>query len=298
MSLQAYVDAIAAVINPFADWYFHSYYTQEGSLGASEVILLSLLNGYIVVRMYQKTLDAIGHSSTNQTVRRLKFIWSVRTAKVARQIFPEIEETYQSLVDEWGHDDTQNVLSIRIHITEKNREEAAKFRAEIRNSTLFKTKQVFFIRPKLDEVLEDHQTVLIDNHDYSSTLIAFCGGPQISGVLAEQKTKLELYSTAMGYSNHSIDYVSESYGGPKSGKQLTSGGNTMAETTPMNLWDLVKQETTTVVNSKRIKQVFSEDSKNKKPSLSRDFASRREMLEFHRKTGNSLRFRSNRAMIK
>lgn len=298
MSLQAYVDATAAVINPFADWYFHSYFKQEGSLGASEVILLSLLNGYIVIRMYQKTLDAIGHSGPNQTARRLQFVWSVRTAKMARQIFPEIEETYQSLIDEWGFEDVQNVLSIRIHITEKNKEEAAKLRAEIRNSTLFKTKQVFFIRPKLDEILEDHQTELIESHDYSSTLIAFCGGPQVSGILSEEKTKLELYLAALGYSNHSLDFISESYGGPKSGKQAGESFGRPVESTPMNLWDLVKQETATVVNSKRVKQVFSEDNKSKKPSLSREFASRREMLEYHRKTGNSLRFRSNRAMTK
>ena len=74
--------------------------------------------------------------------RHVEFIWSVRSAKVARQILPEIEETYGAIVNEWGAEKTHDVLSIRIHITEKNEDEAAAYRAEIRNSLLFKSKQI------------------------------------------------------------------------------------------------------------------------------------------------------------
>lgn len=294
------------MICPFADWRFLTAYTLEGGLDIRNIILLSILNGYIAIRMYQKTLAPDKHHSSNETMRHLQFIWSVRTAKIARQILPEIEETYNRLVQEWGPENTQKVLSISIHITEKNRDEAATFRAEIRNSLLFKNKQVFCIRPKLDEVLEDHQTVLIDNFEYSNSLVAFCGGPQLSRVLREKKTKLELLSAALGYSNHTLDFASESYGGPKSGKQTTFGKSARSvEHTPVSLWDLVKQETTTVVNSQRIKQVFSDENRSNRPirrsSLlmrTQDFTSRREMLEFHRSTGTSLRFRSKRVLMK
>lgn len=289
------------MICSFADWHFHTYYTLEGSLDNRNIVLLSILNGYIAIRMYQKSLAPDEYHRSNETIRHLQFIWSVRTAKIARQIFPEIEETYRRLVQEWGQENAQQVLSVRIHITEKNKEEAATFRAEIRDSLLYKNKNVFCIRSKLDEVFEDHQTILIDNYGYSSTLIAFCGGPQLSRVLRGKIANLELLSAALGYINHALDFVSESYGGPKSGKQSSGKSVRNVEHTPSSLWDLVKQETTTTVNSQRIKHIFSDENiSNRRSSLirNREFTSRREMLEFHRNTGASLRFRSKRMLMK
>ena len=86
----------------------------------------------------------------------LSFIWSVRLVKVARQLLPEINEVYESLVEEWGEDCVKKVLDIRIYITEKDRSEAASFRAQIRDFALFKSKKVVFIRAKFDKVIEEH----------------------------------------------------------------------------------------------------------------------------------------------
>ncbi len=86
----------------------------------------------------------------------LRFIWSVKTVKIARQILPEINETYELLVKEWGEDYAQEVLDITIYITDKNRSEAASFRAQIRDYALFKNRKVVFIRPKLGKIVEDY----------------------------------------------------------------------------------------------------------------------------------------------
>ena len=153
-----------------------------------------------------------------------------------------------------------------------------------------------FIRPKLDEILEDHQTKLIDELAYSSTLIAFCGGPALSNVLREKKSKLELFSAALGYSNHTLDFVSESYGGPK--RQASGGTRGKApkldEKGITNLWDLVKKETTNTVDSRRIKHAF-EDSENSKINDDvKEFASHREMLEVYRRSEKKLHYRGRR----
>ena len=86
----------------------------------------------------------------------LSFVWSVRTVKVARQLLPEINDVYESLVNEWGEDYAKEVLDISIYITDKDKSAAASFRAQIRDFALFRSKKVVFIRPKFDKLIEEH----------------------------------------------------------------------------------------------------------------------------------------------
>ncbi len=57
---------------------------------------------------------------------------------------------------EWGEDYAREVLDVTIYITEKDRSEAASFRAQIRDFALFKNKKVVFIRPKLGQIVEEY----------------------------------------------------------------------------------------------------------------------------------------------
>ena len=236
----------------------------------------------------------------------LRFIWTVRTVKVARQLYPEIAKPYEALVEEWGEDYAQKVLDVTIYITDKDRKEAASFRAEIRNSPLFKARKVFFVRPRLPQSLEEHTKGLFETRPaYSSTLLAFCGGPALSGILSEAVSNIKLLSAATGHSAHKIDFVSESYGG-------TKGKGGMMKMVPrkrddhkqkqlpdaVNLWDVVKQETVTIVNTKRLQVVFKEE----KDDLNEDYQSKRELHEAYRSRRESLsignfRHRSNRFII-
>mmetsp|Transcript_24582 Transcript_24582/g.47103 ORF Transcript_24582/g.47103 Transcript_24582/m.47103 type:complete len:200 (-) Transcript_24582:1337-1936(-) len=185
-----------------------------------------------------------------------------------------------------GEDFAREVLGVSIYVTEKDRKEAADFRAEIQTSTLYRQKQVFFIRPRLKELLQNHVADLTQaGREYSSTLLAFCGGSKLCGILRAQKASVELQSAATGQDNHTIDFVSESYGGPKSGKQVPGepdkGGSSTA-----NLWDAVKRDTFIIVNTKRIEAVFEEKE---------DFIphnNNREMVDHYRHAGNILRRRS------
>ena len=193
VSLQSYVDAAISVILPFADWSYISTFNKIGSLSTGQIITLALLNGYVTFRFYQKTLAPVSLHSTKEEVEHLRLIWMVRGVKMARQLYPEINETYESLVQECGEEYASEVLDITIHITEKNKKKAASFRAEIRQSALFKSRKVFFIRPKLGKVVEEHMLQLIESRPtYSSTLLAFCGGPRLSSLLSEARSNVEL----------------------------------------------------------------------------------------------------------
>jgi len=193
-------------------------------------------------------------------------------------------------VEEWGEDYAQQVLDVTIYITDKDKKESASFRAEIRNSPLFKARKVFFIRPKLPQIIEEHTLGLFETRPaYSSTLLAFCGGPALSGVLSEAVSNIKLLSAATGHNEHKIDFVSESYGGTKSTK--SKGG--MIKMAPSrkrddckhkqsagNLWDVVKQETVTIVNTKRLQVIFGEEEDD----LNEDYyQNKRELLEAYRR---------------
>lgn len=60
MGLQSYVDVILSFTLPFIDfWYFGVKYLTTG-----QTITLSLVNGYIVYRFYQKTMDSAAQTQT------------------------------------------------------------------------------------------------------------------------------------------------------------------------------------------------------------------------------------------
>ena len=298
MSLQSYVDAAISVVLPFADWSYISTFINVGSLSTGQIITLALLNGYVTFRFYQKTLAAMSLHSSKEEVEHLRLVWMVRGVKMARQIYPEINETYESLVQEWGEDYAREVLDVTIHITEKNKKEAASFRAEIRQSALFKSRQVFFIRPKLGKVVEEHMLHMIETRQvYSSTLLAFCGGPRLSSLLSEARSNVELLTAATGYSSHRLDYVSESYGGAKP-KVASASLEEEEEGESQDLWDLVKNETLTIVNTQRVKAVFADEDDDfdmKGAFTLKEYKSQREMVEEKRRhQGTVVRYRSSR----
>ena len=68
VTLQSYVDGMLSVALPFLDWYYHSI----GLLSTGQVIILSIVNGYITFRYYQKTLETVGQHTTKENVEHLE----------------------------------------------------------------------------------------------------------------------------------------------------------------------------------------------------------------------------------
>jgi len=293
VTLQSYVDGMLSVALPFLDWYYHGI----EYLSTGQVITLSIVNGYITFRFYQKTLETVGHHTTKDNVEHLHFIWAVRTIKIARQIYPEILETYNQLVAEWGEEYAKEVLDVSIYITDKDRNEAATFRAEIRNTSLFKSRKVLFIRPKLGDILEEHAQNLFEIRPaYSSTLVAFCGGPALSRMIGNSISTVKLLTAATGYNSHRLDFVSESYGSVKGGKKKGStkqkARKKKDEEAP-SLWEVVKKDSVMQVNTKRLTSVF-EDEIESRGSIVKEYANKREMIEEYRRAGSLLRYRGKK----
>ena len=71
MSLQSYVDAAISIALPFVDAYYHRVIQRQGFLNIGQVITLSLLNGYVTFRYYQKALASDeSHTESKETIER------------------------------------------------------------------------------------------------------------------------------------------------------------------------------------------------------------------------------------
>ena len=101
---------------------------------------------------------------------------------------------------------------------------------------------------------------------------------------------------AMGYSNHRLDYVSESYGGAK--PKVDAAASEEEDEGSQNLWDLVKNETLTIVNTQRVTAVLDSSDGNdddmKDVFTMKEYKSQREVIEHRRRQGGTLRYRSSR----
>ena len=129
---------------------------------------------------------------------------------------------------------------------------------------------------------------------HSCTLLAFCGGPQLSRIIGEAISEAQLLSAATGYGSHTIDYVSESYGGvKKSAKQASGHVSSKAEkgVDASELWGMVKSESVRIINTQRVKAVFEDDGVEDRRKNIKEYNSRREMIEDYRNAGTILRYR-------
>ena len=61
---------------------------------------------------------------------------------------------------------------------------------------------------------------MIDSRSYSTSLLAFCGSPQLSGVIRQNKIANEMVTATTGFKHHTMDFISESYGGVKAPAQI------------------------------------------------------------------------------
>ena len=71
-------------------------------------------------------------------------MWTVRSVKMAEQLYPEISNTYEALLSEWGEEYTREVVDVSIYITDKNEEAKASFRDDIKDTALYKRNKIFF----------------------------------------------------------------------------------------------------------------------------------------------------------
>ena len=216
----AYVDICMVVIAVFSDWYWNIIYDQDGTLPGTQITTLTLLLSYMTLRIWSKTVQTDGHETRGDTtglsaIERLDVVWIARSAKLISRVLPDINRRYESLVKAWGEEYAKEVCRVSVYVTDKDPQAVETLKSELQGMVLHNQGLIKFGRPDIGELIEGHTLNMIETRSYSTSLLAFCGSPQLSSVVRQKKIANEIVTATTGFKNHTMDFISESYGGIK-----------------------------------------------------------------------------------
>jgi hypothetical protein len=219
----AFVDVVFVIISPFADWYWIEVCSNFQNLLPSDITLYSIMIWYMIGRLWVKAVVPIhsGRNFSNKSTRaihieQLKFVWMTRSASQVSEILPDILMRWDLLVEKWGLANAQKVCNISIHVTDPNEFSCALLRKEYENTEFFRNSMITFQRPNIMKVIEDHTIELINSRANSHSLLAFCGSSSLANEIHYSKISNDVITAMTGHcQSHTMDYVSESYGGTK-----------------------------------------------------------------------------------
>jgi hypothetical protein len=205
-----YIDAALLLITPFVDWYWFTRYYKDGLLTHVHITLFCLLTGYYTFRLWVRVTSPKNSSwhSTHAALERLQIVWVTRSASLVSEVLPEIRATFDELVAEWGMD-ARKVCPISIYVTDKDQQAICSLASEMHGLPI----DLYFDRPGLAEILENHTLDLITTRRMSRSLVTFCGSPQLASELHHIKITNDIIVGTTGRTKHVMDFVSESYGG-------------------------------------------------------------------------------------
>ena len=177
----------------------------------------------MIGRLWVKAVDPIysGRHIAIKNARpihidQLKFVWTTRSASQVSEILPDILMRWELLVEKWGVENAQKVCNISIYVTDSNELSCALLRKEYENTELFRNDWITFQRPDIMKVIEDHTIEVLNSRANSHSLLAFCGSPSLAKEIHHNKISNDVITTMTGHcQSHTMDYVSESYGGNK-----------------------------------------------------------------------------------
>ncbi|KAL3935223.1 MAG: hypothetical protein SGARI_003067 [Bacillariaceae sp.] len=139
------------------------------------------------------------------TLERLDAVWIVRSATLASELIPEINEHYGKLVSLWGRE-----YAHQIYITDKNTENVERLKQEVAETALYRSGSFHFGRPNLESIIEEHSLELVTTHSNSYTLLSFCGSVEMSAELQRIKVTNDMVKAITGNgASHQMEFESE-----------------------------------------------------------------------------------------
>lgn len=221
-SLLAYLDVGSLVIAILSDFYWYSVYEDHGTLRGVDLAAFSLLTGYMVLRLWTKTVGprhnswkhAPGDENGHSSMECLKVVWVSRSASLIAEILPDIEEIWQEILQTWDFEDAIKVCHFSIYCTDKDESTTAALIDEVSHMSLYKHNCIHFGRPDFADLIESHTIELTEQSRSSNTLLAFCGSPALAKFIHACKVNNDMVAAISGYKQHQMEFISENYGGP------------------------------------------------------------------------------------
>ncbi len=223
-SMWIYLDFIFIVLSGLADWNFFAS-SLWGNFGSVDIFIFTIMTGYMVLRYWTTMLQLkynpikSAHKRRNgfELMDKVHIIWTTRSPTLISQMYPDLEKTWNTLVNKFGQDFACQVCEISIFCTSSDGDMCNELEDELETTALYKLGALKFERPKFAKILEKHTTqrMLEESLPASKTLVAFCGSPQLGSFIKEVKIMNDLSMFVAGVDQHSMDLVIESYGGTK-----------------------------------------------------------------------------------
>lgn len=222
--LFAYVDVVMCMVTPVADAVWFYRYESQGQLTPGEVTLCCLLTGYMTARVWNMTVkprhrswQASVDSDGAKALECLEMVWVARSASLVSEILPDINAIWETLVESWGEENARSVCRISVYVTDKDPVACELLKKDIYDTSLFQSGSVRFGRPDFGRIIEDHSLELVCSNSRRSSysLLAFCGSPSLAKELHQCKISNDMLMAITGNKKHSMEFVSESYGGVK-----------------------------------------------------------------------------------
>ena len=176
--------------------------------------MVARLWGMVVKPRYQSwKSSALQGNTVGDALDCFHLIWVTRSASLVSKIMPEIHVLWDTLVDEWGRENTARVCRISIYVTDTGDEECEQLRQELTDLDLYQAGAIQFCRPDFCEIIQDHTLDMESSHTRSHSLLAFCGSNKLAQELHREKIDNDMLASITGNKQHQMEFVSESYGG-------------------------------------------------------------------------------------
>lgn len=220
----SFVDVTLCLVSPFADWYYFQVCDRHGSLRPPDILTYSILILYMTGRVWARTVSprhstwqrvASQTSGSMSKVDKLNFVWTTNCASQVAGLLPDILSQWDLLVAAWGLENALDICTISIYVTDADEKACRQLRSQIQSTSLYSNGAIKFHRANLERVIENHSIDLICTRSSSHSLLAFCGSPTLAREVHKCKISNDMVVAITGNKKHQMDFISESYGGPK-----------------------------------------------------------------------------------
>ena len=233
-SLWTLVDLGVVCATPIADLYLFREYERAQHWQRNQVVFFGLLSAFMAVRFW---VSATGgqpnrrsvYSSERPAIPHFHLIWVTKSKTFISVILAEMQkywdrlERRQQQQQQHGSDFVKRHCCLSIYCTDTTANDPEESMIPEQTHVGAPNTRVFLGRPDFQKILTESGTDLAQERAVSRTLIAFFGSSQVSQVVAQHSTLLDVASAIILSSDYyddaafattttTVDFYAETYG--------------------------------------------------------------------------------------
>jgi hypothetical protein len=144
-------DTVFCVVAPFTDLFWFKQYESSLELTEANVARYCILVGYMTARFWSTTVKPRHRSWKKATLNdglssleRLELVWICRSAALASELLPIMNETWGALVECCGEENARAACRLEIYITDKDEAANEQLRREMENTVVYRSGAIYF----------------------------------------------------------------------------------------------------------------------------------------------------------